>query len=118
MIIVLGGIAAFGALGLANTLTSSGYNAIQTMRVISSHPENLDSMDLGTASTITQVSLGFSGTKQFWQGRTVTVDIYDIDGVLIGTGSVTANNARPTVTLSDTVTAAERPNLRQVTVTS
>jgi hypothetical protein len=117
-VFVIGGLAVFGAYGLANTLTTSGYNEIQTIRVVSSHPENLDSLDLGTTTTISQVDLDFSGTVQFWNGRTVTVDIYDINDTLIGTGSVTANNDRPKVTLSNTITAAERPDLRRVVVTS
>lgn len=117
-LLFIGGLAAFGAYGFANTLTSSGYNEIQTIRVVSSHPENLDSFDLGTSTTISQVSLDFSGTVEFWNGRTVTVDIYDINDTLIGTGSVTANNDTPNVTLSDTITAAERPDLRRMVVTS
>ena len=117
-LIVIGGLFAFGAYGFANTLTTSGYNEIQTIQIVSSHPENLDSLDLGTSSTISQVDLDFSGTILFWDGRTVTVDIYDINDTLIGTGSVTANDDTPTVTLSNTVTAVERPDLRKVVVTS
>ena len=118
LILVFGGLAAFGAYGFGNTLTTSGYNEIQIIQIVSSHPENLDSVDLGTSSTISQVVLDFSGTVPFWNGRTVTVDIYDIGNTLIGTGSVTASNDTPTVTLSDTITAAERPDLRKVVVTS
>ncbi len=117
-LIVIGGLTAFGVYGFANTLTTSGYNEIQTIQIVSSHPENLDSLDLGTSSTISQVDLDFSGTILFWDGRTVTVDIYDINDTLIGTGSVTANDDTPTVTLSNTVTAGERPDLRKVVVTS
>ena len=118
LVLVIGGLTAFGAYGFANTLTTSGYNEIQTIQIVSSHPENLDGVDLGTLSTISQVDLDFSGTVLFWNGRTVTVDIYDISNTLIGTGSVTASNDTPTVTLSDTITAAERPDLRKVVVTS
>ena len=118
LVLVIGGLTAFGAYGFANTLTTSGYNEIQTIQIVSSHPENLDGVDLGTLSTISQVDLDFSGTVLFWNGRTVTVDIYDISNTLIGTGSVTASNDTPTITLSDTITAAERSDLRKVVVTS
>jgi len=110
-------LGAFGAYGMANTLTTSGINEIQAVKVVSAHPESLLTMDLGTANKIDQVDLEFTGGNPFWSGRTVTVDIYDINGVLLGTGSVVASDASPTVSLSNKVTQAERPNLRQVTVT-
>jgi len=116
-IIIAIGLGAFGAYGIANTLITSGINEIQTVQVVSAHPESLLTMDLGTRNKIDQVDLEFTGGNAFWSGRTVRVDIYDIDGDLIGTGSVVANDATPTVSLSNKVTNAERPNLRQVTVT-
>ena len=116
-IIIALGLGAFGASGLSNTLISSGINEIQTVQVVSAHPESLLTLDLGTGNSIDQVDLAFSGGNPFWSGRTVTVDIYDINSGLIGTGSVVANDATPTVSLSNKVTNAERPTLRQVTVT-
>jgi hypothetical protein len=117
LIIFVIGLAAFGTYGMGNTLITSGYNEIQTVQVVSAHPESLLAMDLGVGNSIDQVDLGFSGGNLFWSGRTVTVDIYDINGGLIGTGSVVANDATPSVSLSNKVTNAERPTLRQVTVT-
>ncbi len=115
---VLVGVTAFGAYGLANTLTVSGTNEIQTIEIVDAHQKSLRQVDLGTSSTITQVPLLFTGDDTFWNGRTVTVDIHDINGVLIGTGSVVASNNSTTVTLSDPITAIERPDLRKVTITS
>jgi len=117
MIIALVGMAALGTFGFANNLSISGVNENQVLRVVSSHPENLLTMDLGIGTRIDEVNLEFTGGNPFWSGRTVTVDIYDINGVLIGTGSVVANDATPIVSLSNKVSIAERPTLRQVTVT-
>ena len=58
----------------------------------------------------------FQGGNGFWDGTDVTIDIYDIDGTLIGTGTDTATGNTITITLSDTITAAERPDIRRIEI--
>lgn len=115
---VLAGIAGFSVIGLANTLSTSNINAIQTLQIVDVHKKSMKFVDLGTSTTISSVPLSFKGSNNFWNGRDVFVDIYDIDGTLIGTGSVTASNNKPIVPLTDTITVAERPTIRQVTIST
>jgi len=48
------GMAAFGAYGFANTLVSTGYNEIETIQIVSAHPESLLELILGTDADITE----------------------------------------------------------------
>ena len=116
-ILTLIGVAAFGAYGFSNTLISTGYNEIQTIQIVSSHPESILEMNLGTNADVTEVELKFVNDDS-WGGRTVTVDIHDLNDILIGTGSIVAHSESFKVTLSNIVTATERPDLRKITVTA
>jgi len=114
---IFGGILSLGVYGYANTLTITGINEIQTLQIVSSHPESLLFLNLGTDADITEIEIKFVNDG-FWEGRTVTVNIYDMNEILIGTGSVVASSENPKVTLSNTVTSTERPDLRKITVTA
>ncbi len=116
-LLALIGVAAFGAYGLANTLITSGYNEIETIQIVSSHPESLLELILGTDADVTEVELKFVDDGS-WDGRTVTVDIHDLNDILIGAGSIVAPSESFKVTLSNIVTATERPDLRKITVTA
>ena len=110
-------MAAFGAYGFANTLVSTGYNEIETIQIVSAHPESLLEMILGTNADIDEVELKFVNDGS-WSGRTVTINFYDLNDILIGTGSFVAENESPKIFLSNIVTATERPDLRKITVTA
>jgi len=111
------GMAVFGAYGFANTLISTGYNEIETIQIVSAHPESLLELILGTDADITEVELKFVNDGS-WDGRTVTVDIHDMNDILIGTGTIVAPGESFKLTLSNTVTSTERPDLRKITVTA
>jgi len=116
-IIITIGLGAFGAYGYANTLISTGYNEIGTIQIVSSHPESLTLLKLGSNPDVTLVELKFVDDGS-WPGRVITLNFYDMNDTLIGTGTVVAGSEAPKVTLSDTVTSTERPDLRKITVTA
>ena len=71
---VIAGTAGFGVFGLANTLTTSGHNEIQTIQIVDAHAQSIRSIDLGTSSTISSVPLIFQGNNNFWNGRICITD--------------------------------------------
>lgn len=99
--------------------TPSELNELKTLDVPVTSPETLIGTTLtGTGSAVEDVTLTFRNALA--ASTTVTVSIKDSAGVVIGSGSETLASALATVTvnLTDTVTAAERPNLRNITVTA
>jgi uncharacterized protein YdaT len=114
IILIFIGLTIYGAVGLANTLVSDGYNEIETIEIASAHSEDLLELDLDKKATVVDVFIQVTDKIT----ETITVDIHDKDGTLIGTGSLDVNNKnRFTVDLTDIVTEAERPDLRKITVT-
>jgi division protein CdvB (Snf7/Vps24/ESCRT-III family) len=114
IILIFIGLTIYGAVGLANTLVTGGYNEIETIEIISAHSEDLLELDLDKQVTVVDVFIKLTNRIS----ETITVDIHDLDGTLIGTGSLVVNNKdKFTVDLTDIVTEAERPDLRKITVT-
>lgn len=99
--------------------TQSKVNKLKTLDAPVTSPQTLIGMTLtGTGSAVEDVTLIFRNALA--NQTTVSVSIKDSAGVVIGSGSKTLTSALSTVTvnLTDTVTAAERPNLRKITVTA
>lgn len=101
----------------AASITASGVNELKIFNLSVSSPETLTDIDLGTGSTISSVLLTFRNNLA--NNTTVDLSIKNSTGTEIGSGSKTLSSATSSVTidLTDTVSAAERPDLEKVTVT-
>ena len=99
--------------------TQSEVNKLKTLDVPVTSPETLIGMTLtGTGSAVDDVTLTFRNALA--NQTTVSISIKDSAGAVIGSGSKTLTSALDTVTvnLTDTVTSAERPNLRKISITA
>ena len=101
----------------AASITASGVNELKIFDISVSSPETLTDTDLGTGSTISSVLLTFRNNLA--NNTTVDLSIKNSTGTEIGSGSKTLSSAASSVTvdLTDTVSAAERPDLEKVIVT-
>ena len=117
MLVVLG-VSIFAMYGIGAVLSSPTMNEAKSMDVPVTSPETLVGIDMGTAETISSVTLTFRSALV--ANTDVTITIKDSDGVSIGSGTVNLGTAQSIVTinLSDTITSTERPNIRNVTVTA
>ena len=102
----------------ASLATTSQLNKLETLEVSVTSSETLMGMNLGTASTIDSVTLTFRNALAV--DTTVTISIKDSAGTEIGTGSkvLVTEASVVTVDLSDTITSAERPDVRSLSITA
>lgn len=100
----------------ASLATTSQLNELETLEVSVTSSETLMGMNLGTASTIDSVTLTFRNALAV--DTTVTISIKDSAGTEIGTGSkvLVTEASVVTVDLSDTITSAERPDVRSLSI--
>ncbi len=104
--------------GLANPLdTSSDVNKMNSLQIFDSSGSTLLGLNLGISDNITSITLTFN--SDIADSTTVDISLKDDDGVEIGTGSTLTGNPTKTVviSLSDSVTDAERSTLRTASVT-
>ena len=101
----------------ASLATTSQLNELETLEVSVTSSETLMGMNLGTSSTIDSVTLTFRNALAV--DTTVTISIKDSAGTEIGSGSKVLGTAASVVTvdLSDTITSAERPDVRSLSIT-
>ena len=102
----------------ANSLnTESDVNKMGTLQVSDSSGETLVGLNLGTSDSISSITLSFD--TDIPDNTTVNISLKDDDGVEIGTGSTTVSPASNSVviSLSNTVTDAERSTLRTASIT-
>ena len=102
----------------ASLATTSQLNELETLEVSVTSSETLMGMNLGTASTIDSVTLTFRNALAV--DTTVTISIKDSAGTEIGSGSKVLSTEASVVTvdLSDTITSAERPDVRSLSITT
>ena len=102
----------------ASLATTSQLNELETLEVSVTSSETLMGMNLGTSSTIDSVTLTFRNALAV--DTTVTISIKDSAGTEIGSGSKVLGTAASVVTvdLSDTITSAERPDVRSLSITA
>ena len=103
--------------GLANPLdTSSDVNKMNALQIFDSSGSTLLGLNLGTSDNITSVTLTFN--SNIAGSTTVDISLKDDDGVEIGTGSTLTVSPTKTVviSLSDSVTDAERSNLQTASI--
>jgi len=102
----------------ASLATTSQLNELETLEVSVTSSETLMGMNLGTASTIDSVTLTFRNALAV--DTTVTISIKDSAGTEIGSGSKVLSTEASVVTvdLSDTITSAERPDIRSLSITA
>ena len=102
----------------ASLATTSQLNELETLEVSVTSSETLMGMNLGTSSTIDSVTLTFRNALAV--DTTVTISIKDSAGTEIGSGSKVLGTTASVVTvdLSDTITSAERPDVRSLSITA
>ena len=111
------GVIIFTGQGLGNSLDSSTLvNKIGAVKIFDNSSKTMIGMNLGTADTITSITLTF---KTSIEDETVNISLTDSDNLEIGTGSqfVSPSNTVVTITLSDSITANERDLLKNVDIT-
>ena len=104
--------------GSAQSLdTSSDVNKMKALQVSDSTGSTLLGLNLGTSDSISSVTLTFF--SDISDGSTVDISLKDDSDTEIGTGSTTVSPASSTVviSLSDTVTNAERRTLQLASIT-
>lgn len=112
------GVALLSTQGLANPLdTSSDVNKMGALQVFDSSGSTLLGLNLGTSDAISSVTLTFD--SDISGSTTVTISLKDNNDVEIGTGSTVTGGPTKTVviSLSDTVTDAERSALQSASIT-
>ena len=104
--------------GGASLSTPVEMNKLKTFDIPVTSTETLIGMDWGTATTISSVELTFRNALA--ADTTVSISIKDSSGTEIGSGSKTLTSSASivTVSLSDTITVAEKPTIRKMTVTT
>lgn len=111
------GVIIFTGQGLGNSLDSSTLvNKIGAVKIFDNSAKTMIGMNLGTADTITSITLTF---KTSIEDQTVNISLTDSNNLEIGTGSqfVSPSNTVVTITLSDSITANERDLLKNVDIT-
>lgn len=98
------------------SVTISGTNEFKSLKATSSQGTLL-AMTFGNSDAITAVDLGFRDAIA--NGTTIIVTFKDISNNILGSGSAILSSSQTdmTITLSNTVTLAERDNLVKVEVT-
>ena len=111
------GVIIFTGQGLGNSLDSSTLvNKIGAVKIFDNSSKTMIGMNLGTADTITSITLTF---KTSIEDETVNISLTDSNNLEIGTGSqfVSPSNTVVTITLSDSITANERDLMKNVNIT-
>ncbi len=104
----------------ASIATASEVNQIKSLEILTTtagNDEVVDSIDMGTGDSISSIILNFKGSLS--SGTTVDISLKDSSGSEIGNGSETLSSQTSvvTITLTDTITAAERPTMTSVSIT-
>jgi len=111
------GVVLFAGQGSGNTLDSSvELNKISALKIATSSTSTVMGVNLGTAPTITSVTLTFRNSIA--EDDTVSIVLRNGDGTLLGIGSQVVSPSSNTVliTLSNTVGYIERTTLRTVNI--
>ena len=111
------GIVLFAGQGSGNTLDSTvELNKIGTLNIFDDSDKTMMGMNLGTADTITSITLTFI---TLIDGDTVNISLTDSNDLEIGAGSQVVSPADTTViiSLSDQITSIERDTLKTARIT-
>ena len=112
------GIIVFTTQGFGISLdTFSEVNKINTLKISDSSTKTLLGMNLGITDDITSIDLTFINSIP--DSNTVNISLKDGNGVEIGSGLkvVSPTSTTVTVTLSDSITSAERDTLVTASIT-
>lgn len=116
LVVLILGIIVFTVQGSGNSLESSAeVNKIGGLKIFDSTDKTMLGMNLGTANTISSITLTF---KTAIENTTVNISLSDDDGLEIGSGStdVTSSSTIVIISLSDSITARERVTLQTVSI--
>ena len=111
------GVVLFAGQGSGNSLDSSiELNKIGALNIFDSTDKTMIGMNLGTADTITSLTLTF---KTSIEDNTISISLTDSDDLEIGVGSqfVSPVDTIVTITLSDSITSIERDTLKTARIT-
>lgn len=112
------GIALLTTQGFGTSLgTSSEVNKIDALKISDLSTKTLTGLNLGISDDITSITLTFKNS--IVDNNTVNISLKDGNDVEIGLGSQVVSPASTivTVTLSDSITSAERDTLRTASIT-